>query len=336
MSENNNKLIVILGQTASGKTDLSIKLAKKLGGVEIVSADSRQVYKGLNVGSGKITRKEMAGIPHHLLDVANPKKRFSVSQYQKLATQAIKKIHAKNKTPFLVGGTGFYIQSVVDGISIPEVSPNPKLRKQLEKKSTQELFLMLKKLDPARAKNIDAKNPVRLIRAIEINLETGSPVPKLSREALAKWDVLQIGIKKSPKELKILIQKRLKKRIKGIILEVQSLHSNRRLTQIQRGLTRIRKSPSSLRAKRGNPGLSWKRLEELGLEYKFVAQYIQNKISYQEMVDKIQKESEQFAKRQMTWFSAHGGSASGGKRDSRIHWVKNQQQAEKLIKKFLS
>ena len=174
----NNKIIVILGPTASGKTALSITLAKRFNG-EIISTDSRQVYKGLNIGSGKITKKEMKGIPHHLLDVANPKRKFTVAQFQTLALKKIQEIQNKGKIPFLVGGTGFYIQSVVDGIAIPEVKPNWKLRKKLDKKSVKELFLMLKKLDPRRAKNIDPKNPHRIIRAIEIVLSTNKPVPKI-------------------------------------------------------------------------------------------------------------------------------------------------------------
>ena len=134
-----NKLTVILGPTASGKTNLSIKLAKKLNG-EVVSADSRQVYKGMNIGTGKVTKKETRQIPHYLLDVAAPKTRFTISQYQKLALKAIEKVHKKNKIPFLVGGTGFYIQSIVDGIVIPEVKPDWKLRKKLEKLTTDQLF----------------------------------------------------------------------------------------------------------------------------------------------------------------------------------------------------
>lgn len=296
-----NKLIVILGPTASGKTDLSIKLAKKFNG-EVVSADSRQVYKGLDIGSGKITEKEMQGIPHYLLDIANPKTRFTVVQYQKLALKAIKKIQKKNKIPFLVGGTGFYIQSIVDAIIIPEVKPDWKLRKKLEKKSNEELFSMLKKLDPRRAESIDKSNPRRLIRALEITLKTGSPIPPISRgsRATANFEVLEIGVKKSPEELKKLIHNRLIKRLKNNVLinEVKKLRAS---------------------------GLSWKRLEEFGLEYRFVAQYLQNKIAYQEMIDKIQKESERFVKRQMTWF----------KRDKRIHWIKNYKEVEKLIKKFI-
>ena len=123
------KLIVILGPTASGKTDLSIKLAKKFNG-EIISADSRQVYKRMDIGTNKITKKEMQGVPHYLLDVASPKRRFTVVQYQKLALKAIERIYKKNKIPFLVGGTGFYIQAIVDGIVIPRVKPDWKLRKK--------------------------------------------------------------------------------------------------------------------------------------------------------------------------------------------------------------
>ena len=298
-----NKLIVILGQTASGKSALAVKLAQLILHGEIISADSRQVYKGLNVGSGKITKKEMRGVPHHLLNVANPKRKFTVAQYQALALKAIKQIQTRGRLPFLVGGTGFYIQSIVDGIIFPEVPPSRALRARLEKKSTAQLFAMLKKIDPARAQNIDPQNPRRLIRAIEIIKTTGKPVSKhdvLKRYSVLKRrvDILQIGIKKSPDELKKLIRLRLKRRTQKMIAEVKKLHANR---------------------------LSWKRLEELGLEYRYVAQYLQQKITYQEMMNNIQKESEKFSKRQMTWF----------KRDKRIHWIKTQKEAEKLVKAFL-
>ena len=128
------KIIIILGPTATGKSDLAVRLAKKFGG-EVISADSRQVYKGLDIGTGKITKKEMAGVPHHLLDVAHPKKVFTVSDYKKLAERACKKIWDGGKIPILCGGTGFYIQAVADNIVLPEVPPNKKLRAQLEKKT---------------------------------------------------------------------------------------------------------------------------------------------------------------------------------------------------------
>ena len=293
-----NKLIVILGPTSSGKTDLSIRLAKKFRG-EVVSADSRQVYKGMDVGSGKVTKKEMAGVPHYLLDVASPRQRFSVAQYQKLALKAIKKIQAKNKIPFVVGGTGFYIQSVVDGSVIPGVKPDWKLREKLEKLTAEEMFEKLKKLDPERAKSIDPRNPRRLIRALEIVLKTGTAVPVLSRAEGWDFVTLEIGIIKSRAKLKERIHLRLVKRLKNnlMIKEIKKLHKI----------------------------LPWKRLEEFGLEYRFVAQYLQGKITYQEMMDKIQIESEHYVKRQETWFT----------RNKRIKWIKNYTEAEKLIRKFI-
>jgi tRNA dimethylallyltransferase len=277
---------------------LSIKLAQNFK-CEIVSADSRQVYKGLDIGSGKITKKEMCGINHHLLSIANPKTRFTVAQYQKLALKTIKQIQAKNKIPILVGGTGFYIQSIVDGIIIPEVKPNWKLRAKLEKLTVAQMFEKLKKLDPKRAKIIDKNNPRRLVRALEIVMITGKNVPEINKK-IGNLNVLQIGIKKNLEELKPLIHKRLIKRLENnaMINEVKKLHKN---------------------------GVSWKRLEEFGLEYRYVAQYLQKKITYQEMIDKIQLESEHYVKRQMTWF----------KRDKKIHWIKNYKQAEKLIEKFI-
>ncbi|PIR02259.1 MAG: tRNA (adenosine(37)-N6)-dimethylallyltransferase MiaA [Candidatus Nealsonbacteria bacterium CG_4_9_14_0_2_um_filter_37_38] len=306
MSSPRPKLIIILGPTASGKSELAVKLAlrfnseqlkKKFGinGVEIISADSRQVYKGMNIGTGKITKKEMRGIPHHLLDVASPKKKFTVVRYQKLAIKAANKILRKKKIPLLVGGSPFYIYSVTEGWLFPKLKPDWKLRKKLEKKSASELFKILKKLDEKRAKTIETKNKRRLIRAIEICKKLGK-VPQIKKTP--QFDCLLIGIKKSPQELKILINNRLLKRFnKGMVGEVKNL----------------RKS-----------GLSWKRLEEFGLEYRWIARFLQKKISYSEMVKILQKDIEKFSKRQITWF----------KSDKRIHWIKNQKDAENLIKKF--
>jgi len=164
---NKKKVVIILGPNASGKSNLGVFLAKKVNG-EIISADSRQVYKNLDVGSGKITKKEMRGVPHHCLDIVNPEKIFTAHDFKNCAQKAIEKIWKKNKIPIIVGGTGFYIDAAVGMVNLSNVPPNPKLRKQLQKLSTTRLFNLLKKLDSKRAKNIDGNNRVRLIRAIEV------------------------------------------------------------------------------------------------------------------------------------------------------------------------
>jgi len=292
-----SKLIVILGPTASGKSELAIKLAKKFNG-EIISADSRQVYKGMDIGTGKVTKKEMKGIPHYLLDVVSPKRRFTVVQYKKLALQAIDKIFKKGKVPILCGGTGFYIQAVIDGIIIPEVPPDWKLRKKLGKKSSKELYQILKKLDFRRAKTIEKENPRRLIRAIEIVMKTKEHVPIFKKNPLP-YPVLMIGIKKSPEELKKLIKERFLKWLsRGLIKEVKNLKKF---------------------------GLSWRKIEDFGIHYRVVAQYLQKKIGYEAMIENSIKEIQNYAKRQMAWF----------KKDQRIRWVKNYQETEKLVKEFL-
>jgi tRNA dimethylallyltransferase len=294
------KIIVILGPTASGKSEMAIKLAKKYNG-EIISADSRQVYCGMDIGTGKIRKEEMKAIPHYLLDVASPERRFTVFQYRKLALKAINKIQKKGKLPILCGGTGFYIQAVVDGTIIPEVLPDWKLRKKLEKKSVKELYQILKKLDPKRAKTIEKKNPRRLIRAIEIAKKIGR-VPILKRRPLPH-QVLTVGVKKSRTELTRRIKKRFLKWLKqGFLKEVLIL-----------------KNPPV------GGGLSWQRIKEFGIHYRLAAQHLQGKINYQEFIKKSLTELQNYAKRQMTWF----------KKDKRIKWIKSQKQAEKLLKKFL-
>ncbi|OGD66266.1 tRNA (adenosine(37)-N6)-dimethylallyltransferase MiaA [Candidatus Campbellbacteria bacterium RIFCSPLOWO2_02_35_12] len=289
MKKKKIKIIIILGQTATGKSDLAARIAKKLGG-EIISADSRQVYKGFDIGSGKITKKEMRGVFHYLLDVASPKRQFSAAKYKKLADNKIIKIYKTGKIPFIVGGSGFYIQTIVDGLVLPKVEPNNKLRKELEKKSAKKLFSMLKKLDKNRAKKIEKDNPRRLIRAIEIAKVLGK-TPKLKTNS--EYEALQIGLKLPDKKLKNNIHKRLMSRIrKGMISEVKKLHAK---------------------------NISWKRLESFGLEYRFIARYLQGKIKKKEMLDELETEIWHFAKRQMRWF----------KRDARIKWF-NPNQVKKI------
>jgi len=288
-------IIAIVGPTASGKTSLAVSIARVLKG-EIISADSRQVYRGMDIGTGKVTKREMRGIPHYLLDVANPKRIFTVAGYIPRAERAVRDIWKRGKTPIICGGTGFYIDALLRGESIPDVPPNLKLRKQLKGKPARELYLMLKKLDPRRAKTIDAKNPVRLIRAIEIAQVLGK-VPKQTSHPLTNR-ILWIGIARKPDELKQFILKRLHARIKiGMLKEMKRLHEE---------------------------GVSWKRMEAMGLEYRFSSRYLTGKITKQEFVGQLSHAIEQFAKRQMTWF----------KRNREIHWVKNEREAFALVKKF--
>ena len=281
-------VIAVVGPTASGKSDLAVRLAKKFNG-EVISADSRQIYKGLDIGSGKITKKEMKGVPHYLLDVASPKRVFTVSQYQKLGQKAIKDILKRGKLPIICGGTGFYIDALVSNLKFPEVPPQKELRKKLEKESIESLFKKLKKLDPRRAKNIDRHNKRRLVRALEIILTTKQPVPlATTMHSSSQYNVLKIGIKKEPEELKKLIHKRLIKRLKqGMIKEVENLH----------------RPPAG-------GGLSWKRLDDLGLEYRYVSRYLRGLISKEEMIEKLETEIRRYAKRQMTWL----------RRDKNVIW----------------
>ena len=258
-------VIVILGQTATGKSDLAVKIAKKIGG-EIISADSRQTYKGLDIGTGKITPKEMRGIPHHMLNVANPKRKFTVWQYKTLAEKKIEEILIRGKVPVICGGTGFFIDAVTKGIVFPEVPPNYSLRKKLASKDSGFLLQKLKRLDLRRAKDIESKNEqnnkVRLTRAIEI-AQTLGKVPTTEARPMG-YRFIKIGLYLPPDKLKKKVEKRVKKMFRdGLLKEIHKL-------------------------KRG--GISEKRLKELGFEY------------FNPTPEKVISETLKYAKRQITWF----------------------------------
>lgn len=283
------KVLVILGPTAVGKSDLAVEIARHYNG-EVISADSRQVYTGLDIGTGKITKKEMRGVRHHLLDVVHPKKVYSVELWKKHTEIAIKDIISRGKLPIICGGTGFYIQSIVDNIILPDVPADQGLRKEFSLKSTDELFIMLKKLDPKRAKNIDSKNPVRLIRAIEIATALGN-VPK-AKKINSEYEFIQIGLTLPLNALREKIHTRLLARLKkGMLAEAKRLHTG---------------------------GLSYKRMEALGLEYRYLALYLQKNITKQKMLERLDIEIGQYARRQMQWF----------KRDARIKWFEPTQTKE--------
>jgi len=241
----------------------------------------------------------MRNVPHHLLDVANPKKDFNVAQYKKLAEQAVSKILAKGKLPIIVGGTGFYVESITEGIIIPDVAPNKKLRKKLDKKTTEELASILKKFDPKRYETIDTKNPRRLIRAIEIATALGK-VPPLQKEKPV-YKTLKIGLKLPEKILQKKIHSRLITRIRqGMVAEARRL-------RVQ--------------------GLSWKRMEELGLEYRYLGRYLRGLLNKKEMVEELERQIRHYAKRQITWF----------KRNQKIKWFnpKDNRKIDLQVKNFL-
>lgn len=294
-----NKIVVVVGPTASGKSDLAVKLAKLFNG-EVISADSRQVYKGLDIGSGKITASEMKNVEHHLLNVISPQKTFTAADFQKLGRKALKEIWQKNKLPIICGGTGLYINSLILNYSIPKVKPQPGLREKLEAQTTVKLFAELKKLDPERAKNIDKNNRRRLIRSLEITISTGQPIPPLKMKTIVPPEnILWLGLRPDAETLKKKIEKRLGQRLKhGLIEEVRQLR---------------------------NQGLTWQKLEDFGLEYRWLARFLQGQIDYNEMKEKLAMEIRHYAKRQMTWF----------KRNRVINWLEKPEEAEKLTKLFL-
>lgn len=278
------KVLIVLGPTASGKSALGVRLAKVLDG-EIISADSRQVYKGLDVGTGKITTKEMKGVPHHLLDVASPKKMFSAGDFVKLGRAAIQDITKRGKLPIVVGGTGFYIDALVGRIALPEVAPNPLLRKRLASKSPAQLFALLRKKDSVRAATLDTpserNNKARLIRALEISHSLGKSPASKSEDMYA---VLWIGTRLPDPVLKKKIGARLSARIKaGMLAEARRL-------------------------KRG--GLSYKRMEELGLEYRSLARFLKNEILKTELETELRSDIWRYSRKQIGYW----------KRNTSIQW----------------
>ncbi|OGI16660.1 MAG: tRNA (adenosine(37)-N6)-dimethylallyltransferase MiaA [Candidatus Moranbacteria bacterium RBG_19FT_COMBO_42_6] len=295
-----DNIIIILGPTSSGKSTVAIKLARKFNG-EIISADSRQIYRGMDIGTGKVTATEQKIARHWMLDIVSPKKNYSAALFKKEAEKIISDILGRKKVPIICGGTGFWIKSIVDNVNFPRVKPDWKLRKKLGDLSATKLFSMLKKLDRERSKSIDKKNKVRLIRAIEICKKLGQ-VPQGIISGLRSTDYrfLQIGIDVPRELLHEKIRKRLKKRFRdGLVEEVRTLKRT---------------------------GLSWKKIQSFGLCYFWIPLYLAEKISLDELEERIYLAEKDYAKRQMTWF----------RKDKRIIWLRSYADIEQEAKRFLS
>jgi tRNA dimethylallyltransferase len=281
-------VIAIVGPTAVGKSALALHLAQYFP-AEIISADSRQIYRHMDIGTNKPTLDERASVPHHLIDVVNPDEDFSLAMYHQLANMAMKTIQQKGKLPLLVGGSGLYVWSLVEGWKIPQVPPNPKLRHQLEARAEQEgsqrLYQELQDIDPTAAEEIDRKNTRRIIRALEIYDATGQPSSRLQRKELPDFPILLIGLTQDRNELYEIIGCRVDKMIqRGLVEEVEQL--------LREGY-----GPSL-------PSMS-------GIGYKQIIQFLQNEMTLPQAIDRIKYETHRLARHQYAWFRLG---------ESRIHW----------------
>ncbi|HZJ40953.1 MAG TPA: tRNA (adenosine(37)-N6)-dimethylallyltransferase MiaA [Candidatus Saccharimonadales bacterium] len=300
------KVIVILGPTGSGKTALGVKLAAALNG-EIISADSRQVYRGMDIGTGKDLAEYKIGrrqIPYHLIDIISPNTKFNLARYQKLAVKVINEIVSRGRLPIIVGGTGLYLQAVVDNYHLSAVKPDTKKRDALEKKGAAALFKKLIILKPefaAKINNSDQNNARRLARYLEI-VETSENIE--SKKIASPFKFLVLGIDVDNVQMRAKIEKRLDRRLEkeNMIAEVGRLHQE---------------------------GVSYKRLISFGLEYKFISYFLQEKINREVMRDKLLTAIYRFAKKQKTWFRRWE------KQGRKIAWVKDEEGARKKIIKFL-
>ena len=295
-------LVVVLGPTASGKSALGIELARRFHG-EIVSADSRQVYRGLDIGTAKVTLQEQALAWHHLLNVADPCEVYTVARFQQEAIAAINDIQERGSLPLLVGGSPHYIQAVVDHLQIPHIEPQPELRAQLEARPLPELLAQLAQLDPQSAASIDRNNPRRVIRALEVCLVSGQPFSQQRSTANPLYRSLLLGISWPREILYARIDARVDERIQqGMVQETRYL-----LAQ----------------------GVSHERLDSLGLEYRHTSRLLRGEFASEaEMAQRLKYAIHDFTRRQLTWF----------RKDKRIVWLEgmNVERAGEIVKDFLA
>jgi tRNA dimethylallyltransferase len=300
-------LVVILGPTASGKTEIAARLAGDLQG-EIISADSRQVYRGMDIGTGKDLNQyiiDAKKIPYHMIDIIDPQDEFNLFEFQKRFYKIFSHIWNKGNLPVLVGGTGLYLQAVLSNYKMPEALPEPELRKNLEQKSLEELKEIFFAFKPHLHNKTDIEDKHRLIRAIEI--ERARNITNSEQDESPEIDAVIFGISWERSVLRQRITSRLEERLKhGMIEEVERLHA---------------------------AGLSWSRLDRFGLEYRYISQYLQNRISFDEMKNKLNVAIHQFAKRQETWFRRMERKGIG------IKWIQANEYdllKESVIKLFQS
>lgn len=292
------KVIVIVGPTASGKSALALELAQKYNS-EIISADSRAIYRGMSIGSAKPTLEEQALVPHHLIDIANPDQTISLSKFKSLAEKAIADIVARGKLPILVGGTALYIYAIIDNWQIPEVPPDQNLRDELDKKSTEELWQILVEKDPEAQEFVDPHNKRRIIRALEVIEATGKKLSAQREKGEPLYNPLFLGLDVDEETLKKRIAERTQKMLDGgLIEEVKNL--------LSKGYDK------------DLPAFS-------GIHYREVIDYLDGKISKDEMISLVDLHDYQLTRRQMTWF----------KKDPRIRWV-DRLQALEIVKNFQS
>jgi tRNA dimethylallyltransferase len=298
-------LLVLVGPTAVGKTALSLDLALGFGG-EIISADSRLVYRGMDIGTAKPSRVERAAVPHHLIDICDPDETISLGAYQRLAYAAIDDVLARGRLPILVGGTGQYVAAVTDGWSIPEVAPNDPLREALGALGAGEAARWLDKLDPAAAGRIDPRNTRRVIRALEVTLTTGRRMSDLQRRDSPDYDILPVGIGRERDDLYRRIDERVDAMMRdGLLAELEGL----RAAGYGRDL----------------PSMS-------GLGYRQLWAYLDGELTLPEAVARIKFETHRLVRQQATWFRAG---------DTRIAWFNFSQAgaapaATALVNQWLS
>lgn len=291
MTVNKKPLLIILGPTAVGKTKVSIEVAKKLSG-EIISADSMQIYKYMDIGTAKIKKIEMENIPHYMIDIVYPDEKFTVANYKTTATKYIEDIHNRGKLPIIVGGTGFYINSLIYKLDFIKVPPNFNLRKEYEnlvnKYGNEYLFTKLKEVDPKSAKRIHQNDTKRVIRALEVFHETGKPMShyyKGFRRPNNKYNLIIIGLNRERKELYSRVNKRVDLMIEeGLIDEVKML--------LEMGYN---KDLNSMK----------------GIGYKEIIKYLEGELSLEEAIELLKRNTRRYAKRQLTWF----------RRNKKIRWI---------------